>query len=275
MRAILGVVPLAADLAAAIEPLRTDPAHSAVLSDIDGTLAPIVRHAGDAHVPEPARAALMACSDRFGLVACVSGRRAADAKRMVGLGSIAYVGNHGTELLPAAGGELRIDPDAAAWADRVRRFADESWTQSMRRARVRREDKGPIVAVHWRGVPDERTAFTEIQALAERATEAGLAIHWGRKVLELRPPIHMDKGRGIGWVLGDHDIRAALYCGDDRTDVDAFRGLRTLVDEGRLDHAVCVGVRSEEMPEEVAEESDLLVDGTGGVRALLEALAAR
>lgn len=267
-------MPPAADLAPAIAPLRRDPANTAILSDIDGTLAPIVRHAGDAHVAEPMRQALVDCADKYGLTACVSGRRAADAKRMVGLGSIAYVGNHGTELLPALGGDLRVDPDFAAWTARIQAFADAQWGPHMRRLRMRREDKEGIVAIHWRGVPDEEAARQAAAELAERVQEAGLAVHWGRKVLELRPPIPMDKGRGIAWVLEGTGMRNALYVGDDRTDVDAFRGLRAMVADGRLDHAVCVGVRSDEIPEEVAAESDLLVDGAAGVRGLLEALAA-
>ena len=65
---------------------------------------------------------------------------------------------------------------------------------------------------------------------------------------------------------------AALYVGDDTTDLDAFRGLRELVASGALEHAVCVAVSSDEVPEELAREADLTVDGTTGVRALLEAL---
>ena len=267
-------MPSAADLAPAIAPLRSDPAHTAILSDIDGTLAPIVRHAGDAHVAEPMRRALMACSDRYGLTACVSGRRAADAKRMVGLGTIAYVGNHGTELLPALGGDLQVDPAFAEWAPRIQAFAQEAWTPEMRRLRMRSEDKGGIVAIHWRGVPDEDAAHAAAIALAERVESEGLAVHWGRKVLELRPPIPMDKGRGIAWILDGTPIRQAMYVGDDHTDVDAFRGLRAMVDDGRLDLVLCVGVRSDELPDDVAAESDVLVDGEQGVRAMLEALAA-
>lgn len=267
-------MPPAADLEPVIAPLRSDPAVTAILSDIDGTLAPIVRHAGDAHVAEPMRAALMACADKYGLTACVSGRRAADAKRMVGLGSIAYVGNHGTELLPALGGDLRVDPAFAEWASRVQAVADAAWTQDIRKLRLRREDKGSIVAIHWRGAPDEDAAHAAAIALADGFEAEGFAVHWGRKVLELRPPIPMDKGRGIAWVLEGSSIRRALYVGDDRTDVDAFRGLRAMVQDGQLDHAVCVGVRSDEMPDEVASESDFLVGGAQGVRAMFEALAA-
>src|SRR3954468_7593047 len=89
----------AATLDEALAPLLADPSRAAVLLDVDGTLAPIVRHADDAHVPEPTRAPLIAIARRYGLVACVSGRRAATARRIVAIGSITYVGNHGGELL--------------------------------------------------------------------------------------------------------------------------------------------------------------------------------
>jgi len=60
--------------------------------------------------------------------------------------------------------------------------------------------------------------------------------------------------------------------GDDTTDLDAFRGLRSLVQSGMLATALCVAVSSDEAPPELALEADLTVDGTGGVRELLEAL---
>src|SRR5437764_1235155 len=79
MRGILGRVSAAMTLAEALEVVRADPSRSAVLLDVDGTLAPIVRHADDAHVPEVTRTQLIAVSRRYRLVACVSGRRAATA----------------------------------------------------------------------------------------------------------------------------------------------------------------------------------------------------
>ncbi len=90
----------------------------------------------------------------------------------------------------------------------------------------------------------------------------------------MRPPVAIDKGRGVRLLLTGRDITAGLYVGDDRTDLDAFAALRELVAEGALHHAVCVGVRSDETLPELEEASDLLVDGPLGVRALLSALAA-
>jgi trehalose 6-phosphate phosphatase len=137
---------------------------------------------------------------------------------------------------------------------------------------VRAEDKRAIAAFHWRGAPDEEAAERAVRHVAERAEGAGLRTHWGRKVLEVRPAVDIDKGRGIRRLLRDADLKAAVYVGDDRTDIDAFEGLRTLVEQGRLGTAACVGVRSDETPRELEESADTLVDGTAGVRQLLEAL---
>ncbi|MBA2261886.1 MAG: trehalose-phosphatase [Solirubrobacterales bacterium] len=261
-----------ATLAQALAPLRAQPGDAAVLLDVDGTLAPIVRHADDALVPEPTRAQLIGVAKRYGLVACVSGREAAIARRIVSLGSIAYVGNHGAELLLPGGGGVELDPEVATWVPRVHAFARETWTGELDRLRVRREDKNVIAAYHWRGAPDEAAAEQAAKGLAEAAEAQGLAVHFGRKVLEVRPPVPLDKGRGVVRLLADRPIRAALYVGDDLTDLDAFAGLRRLVEEGSLDTAACVGVASDETPDGLLEGADAMVDGPLGVRALLQAL---
>src|SRR4051795_7393390 len=272
MRGILGRVSAALTLAEALEAVRADPSRSAILLDVDGTLAPIVRHADDAHVPEVTRTQLIAVSRRYALVACVSGRRAATARRMVSIGTIAYVGNHGAEILPPGATVPDVDPEFARGGERVRAFRDEVLGGDLHRLRVRAEDKDQIAAFHWRGAPDEEAAEAAVREIAEQAEERGLVVHWGRKVLEVRPAKLVDKGQGIRHLMQDLDFDAAVYVGDDPTDIDAFRGLRTLAEEGRLGTALCVGVRSDETPPALEQEADLLVDGTAGVRGLLEAL---
>jgi trehalose 6-phosphate phosphatase len=269
----------AATLVEALEPLRSDPSHAAVLLDIDGTLAPIVRHATDAHVPEATRTLLIKIARRYAVVGCVSGRRAVTARQIVAIGSIAYVGNHGGELLRPGATRAELDPDMAAWTTRVRDFAVHAYTAEHARLRVRQEDKEAIAAFHWRGAPDEQAASAAVGAIAERAEAEGFAIHWGRKVLEVRPPVILDKSLGVSALLGgagnpqaEPRARAAVYVGDDTTDLDAFRGLRALRETGALKTAICVGVRSDEAPAELLRQADLLIDGTGGVRELLEAL---
>ena len=57
-------------------------------------------------------------------------------------------------------------------------------------------------------------------------------------------------------------VRAALYGGDDVTDLDAFDALDSL----GLDHVVKVGVRSDEGPAAIVERADLVVDGVARLR---------
>lgn len=240
--------------------------------DLDGTLAPIAAQPSDARVPEQARQLLIEIARRYAVVACVTGRRASEARAMVSIGTITYLGSHGAELLRAGWTEAVLDPALAEWARRIHDFGDMHDTPELRRERVRLEDKGAIVAFHWRGAPDEEAARAAVEAVATKAEEEGLSLHWGRKVLEVRPPVKFDKGAGIASFLRETDVEVAMYVGDDLTDLDAFRSLRALVEEGRLSRAILVGVRSDEGPGEITEEADLVVDGTDGVRKLLELL---
>ncbi len=260
-------------LSEALAPLRADPSRSAILFDIDGTLAPIVDHAADANVPEGTRQLLIRIARRFPVTACVSGRRASEARAMVSIGSITYLGSHGAELLRAGWTEPVMDPEVADWARRIHEFGREADTAEVRRHRVRLEDKGPIIAFHWRGAPDEDAARAAVEEIAERAQENGLQTHWGRKVLEVRPPVRIDKGAGIESFLSGLDVDSALYVGDDATDLDAFRSLSQLVEAGELKSAVRVGVSSDEGPSAITAEADIVVDGPGGVQELLAMLA--
>jgi trehalose 6-phosphate phosphatase len=260
----------------ALAPLRANPQSAAILLDIDGTLSPIVEHASDAHVPETTRQQLIGVANRYGLVACVSGRRASEARAMVSIGTISYLGSHGVEVLRAGWTEAVLDAGVEDWVRRIHDFGREADTADARKRRVRLEDKGAIVAFHWRGARDEEAAKAVVDSIAERAQAAGLRTHWGRKVLEVRPPIKIDKGAGIKRFLDEvgGGIESALYVGDDATDLDAFRALSDLVEAGQLARCVRVGVRSEEGPSAIPGEADIVVDGPEGVRELLAYLIA-
>jgi trehalose 6-phosphate phosphatase len=238
-----------------------------------------VRHAADAHVPEATRTLLIEISRRYRLVGCVSGRRATVARQIVAIGSIAYIGNHGGELLRPGATRAELDPDVTAWSERVREFAARVYTAEVQRARVRSEDKQAIAAFHWRGAPDEQAAAALVRKIADRPASVVVARPWVRLVLGLRPPVALAKGLGVTALIqsavdreGGAPIKSVLYVGDDSTDIDAFRALRALVDAGTLQLAVRVAVGSEETPAELAEQADLIIDGQSGVRGLLQAL---
>ena len=274
MRAILDRVSPAATLVEALEPIRSDPGHSAVLLDIDGTLAPIVRHAADAHVPEATRTLLIEIAKRYRLVGCVSGRRAATARQIVAIGTIAYVGNHGGELLRPGATRPEVDPELAAWTERVREFAARAYTSEHQRLRVRSEDKDAIAAFHWRGAPDEEAAAAA-RARDRRARRARRASRCtgGARCSRCARRSCSTRASAIAALLRGAPVAAALYVGDDTTDLDAFRGLRALVAVGRAADARCAW-RSAPTKRRRSwrGEADLTVDGPAGVRGLLEAL---
>jgi trehalose 6-phosphate phosphatase len=255
-----------------LEPFVAEPQRSALLFDVDGTLAPIVVDPAKASVPGRIRSLLENLEGRYALVACISGRQALDARRIVGVDSIAYVGNHGLELLEAGAGKPVTDPALEPLAAAVEAFAQRIYGNELEWLGVSLEDKDAIWAFHWRGAPDEEAARDALRGVASEADREGLVPHWGRMVLEIRPPVAADKGTAVLTALDDRRLARALYAGDDATDLDAFRALRALESDGRLD-ALCVGVRSSEGPDAVVRDADLVVDGPDGVAELLGVLA--
>jgi trehalose-phosphatase len=263
-------------------PLRRHPERSAVLTDVDGTVAPIVTDPSEAAVPADTRELLRALAGRYALVGCLSGRRALDARRVVGLDELAYSGNHGFEVLLPGDSEVRPDPSLDGHEEDAPRFVGGLDRSELDRVGIRTEDKGAIVALHWRGAANEAAAESLAQEIASEAEWEGLVPHRGRKVLEIRPNVPINKGIAVAALIPSHpaatntaaeSIDHALYGGDDRTDVDAFAALRTLHEDGELETAVCVAVASDESPPEVAEAADLTVPGPRGFTLVLEALA--
>ena len=236
------------DTRSLIELLAERPDEAGVLLDVDGTLAPIVDRPEDAAVPPATRDLLRRLAGLFALVGCVSGRPADDARRVVGVQELVYVGEHG----------LGLDPRAAEWGGRIDELvAGAGWSP---------ERKPHSVAFHYRTADDEEAALAELRRIADLATGLGLRPHWGRKVLEVRPPVDADKGTAVRLLLDERGLRRGLYAGDDSTDLDAFRGL-----EG-LDLAVRVAVVSGEGPSELRSAADIVVGSTDELVDLLRGL---
>lgn len=260
-------------MAQLLAPLRSDPAHAAILVDIDGTIAPIVERPEDATVPEQTRDLLRVLAERYGLVAAVSGRRSLDSRRIVGLDTIAYSGNHGFELLLPGESEPHPDPSLDGHEEDARRFTSGLDRRDLERVGIRSEDKGAIVALHWRGSENEGEAESLAREIEADADWKGLVAHRGRKVLEIRPNVPINKGIAVAALIPARPVTTALYAGDDRTDVDAFAALRTLHEDGELQAIACIAISSDEALPQVSAEADITVGGPQGFVAVLRSLA--
>jgi trehalose 6-phosphate phosphatase len=238
---------------------------AALLLDYDGCLAPIV---GDPALAAPhpdALAALLRLVPVMQRVAVISGRPVAFLRSHLGLDGLVYSGQYGLER--ADGDEITVDPRAEPYSEVLASLAEDARAEL---EDVLVEDKGGIaLALHWRQHPglDEPA-----RAWARRAAlEHGLALFPGRMVVELRPPLSVDKGTAVEQLCSD--VRAAAFVGDDRADVAGFDALDRLEDRNRLTYALRVGVVSDEAPAELLERSDLQVQGPSGVVAMLRTLA--
>jgi trehalose-phosphatase len=179
----------------------------------------------------------------------VTGRPSEVGREIVGVEGLTYVGEHGLELAP----------EAQRWAQQIHGFAIEvPWLDV--------EVKPLSVAFHYRTAPDEEKAREELEAVAVGALDLGFRARWGRKVLEVLPPVDASKGTAVRHLLETSGLRRALYAGDDTTDLDGFSAL-----DG-LETAVRVAIVSAEGPTELGERADVIVGSTETFRELLQQL---
>ena len=249
----------------ALQALLSQPSRALIALDYDGTLAPVVDRPEDA-VPEPgALDAVTRLSARVGQLVLVSGRA---AEVVVALGGFAEVkglvvlGQYGAERWSA--GHLTAERPLPGIA-----LAREQLPPLLVAEGGELEDKGLSLVVHTRRARDPGGALVRLYApVADLAATAGLEVHTGRLVLELRPPGH-DKGRALRRFLRDRS--AVLFAGDDRGDLAAFDEVDRQRAAGVSGLLVCSD--SDEGPDELRARADLVVAGPPGVVALLRSLA--
>lgn len=253
-----------ADIPLFADPRMTAPLRSALaarprglFTDVDGTISPIAPTPEAARLLPGVRALLERARDTFDYVAAVSGRAAENARAMVGVEGIAYIGNHGFERL-TPDGALVILPAAQPYLRAVAEtLAAVARELEPRLPGLRIEPKGVTASIHVRNTADPAAAEEAVYArAAELARDTGLRVTRGKMVVELRPPVEVDKGVAVTEIIRSHGLRGAFYLGDDRTDIDAFRALRRLTQEG-VCRGVAVAVIQSEAPPGLADAADL------------------
>jgi trehalose 6-phosphate phosphatase len=246
-------------------PLAQAPERSALCLDFDGTLSAIVDDPRAAR-PLPGVPDLLArLARRFGLVAVISGRPVSFLQSALGPPpGVRLVGLYGLEQI-APDGTRTTAPDAAPWEAVITEVVDQARAEAAPGVYV--EPKGLTVTLHWRNAPGEAEWVAGFAA--RQSEERGLEVHHGRRELELRPPLSVDKGTVVRDLTAGYAAVAAF--GDDIGDLPAFAALAELAAAGVA--VARVAVVDHESPAVVAEQADLTVDGPAGALALLEELA--
>jgi len=239
-----------------------------LLLDVDGTLAPIAPRPEYATVPEDTRVLLEQLARTPGvLVSILSGRAADDAWRIVGVSGIWSIGNHGIEVRDPAG-EITVQAELSQFAGTIAAAVTRARALESEAPGIVVEDKRWTASVHYRlAHPSRVPALTAaVQGIAD---SLGLRLTHGKEVLELRPPVEMDKGiaaLALADRLGATGSEGSVLCaGDDRTDEDAFRVLRAAHPD-----AVTVRVGAEAGRPVADSEAEFFVDDTRAMFALLQ-----
>lgn len=237
-----------------------------LITDVDGTIAPIARTPAQARVSAVVRRALSTLARRLAVVAALSGRSAAEMRQMVGIPNMAYSGNHGLEWW--CQGHAHALSEAEPYRATVGASLEELRSR-LPLDGILFEDKGVSASIHYRRCPDPILARRAILAAAgQSSVTQDLRIGEGKMVVELRPPIAASKGTALRQLAARYGLRGALYLGDDATDEDAFDELhRWRAEEGT--RGLAVAVADEETPERLMQRADLFLRGVGDVERFL------
>lgn len=247
-----------------LEPLAAVAPQAGIFIDFDGALAPIVDDPAQARAVKGAADVLNDLAKVFRVVAVVSGRPVSFLSDRLAVRGVRLVGLYGIE--ERVGRSLRVLPEAQRARGAVEAAARRLTTLLGANAVIER--KGFAISVHFRrsDEPEHRMHDAEpiVRAVAE---EQGLEVSAGKFVWELAPAVQTDgKGTVVRRLIEQHGLRAGLAAGDDRGDIAAFRAV------GELETRLRIGVSSTEMPAELRDASDMVVDGPEGLVALLREL---
>jgi trehalose 6-phosphate phosphatase len=247
-----------------------------VIADIDGTISEIAPTPDAAMVDPVAREALARLATRLDAVAVVSGRAPEAGVDLVGIPGLIYVGNHGLERIER--GATWTHPVAASARPAIAAALTEIATElrsEMEAPWLLIENKGVTGTVHYRLAPAPEAVAALLEPLAmSAAARHGLRVSLGRRNVELRPELAVNKGTAIVDLSRDLGLRGIVFFGDDVTDVDGFRALGALREAGEA-ATLRVGVLGPETPPAVLAESDFTVDGVRACATTLLAIAAR
>lgn len=237
-----------------------------LLTDFDGTLAPLAPDPGEVRPSAAVREALAALPRLPEIsVAIISGRDIADLRARLGIPRLIYAGCHGLEV---SGPDLAFEhPDAERHRPTIEAVARSLAQSAPAVPGMRVEPKRLAVAVHYRGVAPE--AVEEVESRVERAIRqpaARLQVLRGKQVVEILPHVGWHKGACALWIRSQVLPRLrgparVLYIGDDASDEFAFQALRGKATTVRIG------------PEGIRSAATHCFDDVAGVEYLLGVLA--
>ncbi len=242
-------------------------APSGLVTDLDGTISPIVDDPATATLVPAGMDVLSLLSRRLAVVAVVTGRAAVDARRVLGAAraDLLIVGNHGLEWLWPG----HSVPETSADVARLRPLLRSVLASVPAIPRLEVEDKGLSATIHYRRVQDpERARATLLGSFTRAKLPIELEVREGRRSVELRPTAAAHKGTAVAEIVDRFALRGLVVAGDDVTDLDMFRASHELRRTGVTTVAVAIA-GGHEVPREVPDAADVVLESPDAFVRLL------
>lgn len=259
----------------AVDALAAAPRGAALVLDFDGVLAPIIEDPEASAIPAGSAAALGRLATVLGLVAVISGRPASFLADRVQVPGVQLLGSYGMERV--TDGRPALAPEVRAWLPAVTEAHRALAVDLDGQPGIRIEAKPASVAAHWRQAPDRASAADLVRHAADRAArQTGLRIEPGKLVLELRPPIDLDKGSAVAALIAVARPTVVAYAGDDLGDIPALRAVHEAGGYALVvDHGAETDPRLLAIADEVYPGTPAFADWLAALAAAAEATAQR
>lgn len=202
----------------------TETEHLLVAMDFDGTMAPLVDHAGDARALPRSAAAFAALTELPRTTTALISGRALDSLRAVAFPpeKTLLIGSHGAEVWMGPGStKLELDDDRRKLLADVRHELEGIVELA---PGTLLEDKPAGVVLHTRLAADDVADDAVAAARAVLQDRPGVFLKSGNRVLETSV-VHASKGEGITFLRQATGATATVFAGDDTTDEDALASL--------------------------------------------------
>jgi trehalose 6-phosphate phosphatase len=240
--------------------------------DFDGTLSPIASTPEGAQL-YPGVADLLQRAQKYAHVAILTGREIEDGARKINLDGLTYIGTHGMEWsdgLPWLH-TVHIDPNALEYTLPGTYLLDLVAARQADLPGVIVQRKRVGGSIHYRLAPDkEQTRQKLLELLAEPARRVNMQLSEGKQIVEIRPPLAIDKGLALRHFAQINDLSGLIFAGDDSTDLDAFMEIAQLRQRGLA--ALAIVVRHPDTLPALLQHADIVVDGVPGMVALLRCM---
>ncbi len=211
--------------------------------DIDGTLSPIAQTPDEAQLYPGVGSLLEKARDYDAHIAIITGRAIDNGAAMINVDGLTYIGSHGLEWsdgLPSKH-PVVIAPEALAYVEPGKYLLDLVELKLSEFPDLIMERKRIGGAIHYRLCPEPEQARQAIMALLEEpARRVNMCLSEGKRVVEIKSPLEVDKGRALRQFVRSFGLQGIVFAGDDRTDLDAIMEIPRLRQDGIAAFSIAV-----------------------------------